>query len=121
MLSAVIFTAACSSKESAEDTVEVEEVTEVVPADKAIGVQVYSVREALSEDFEGTIQKVADIGYDYIEAYGLGTDGMIMGMTPEDYRKVVNDAGMEIHSVHAGYFTPDLPCWKLGKRWVSNM
>jgi len=102
--------AACSSGESSEEAASEESSASVEDSQinsTPIGIQVYSVRDALKEDFEGTIQRVADIGYDYIEAYGLGTDGMIMGMKPEDYRKVVNDAGMEIHSVHAGYFTPD--------------
>ena len=109
LILAVLFATACGSKESATETEEpVEEVAEVAPAsDKEIGIQIYSVRDALKEDFEGTVNKVAEIGYDYIEAYGLGTDGQIFGMSPAEYKKVVSDAGMEIHSVHSTFFGPD--------------
>ena len=39
------------------------------------GLQVYSVRNQLNEDFEGTMEHVAKVGYKHIEGYGLGTDG----------------------------------------------
>ncbi len=37
---------------------------------KPIGLQLYSLREALSVDFEGTIRAVADIGYVGVEPFG---------------------------------------------------
>ena len=43
------------------------------------GLQVYSVRNQLSEDFEGTMKAVAQVGYQHIEGYGLGTDGRFLG------------------------------------------
>ncbi len=42
---------------------------------KPIGLQLYSLREALSADFEGTIRAVAEIGYVGVEPFG--------GMTSE--------------------------------------
>ncbi len=74
---------------------------------KAMGVQVYSVRDALKQDFAGSMKKIADIGYKYIEAYGMGTDGQVFGMSPSAYKKVVADLGMEVVSCHASYFTPE--------------
>jgi sugar phosphate isomerase/epimerase len=71
-----------------------------------IGVQIYSVRNELQADFEGTLQKIAAIGYDYIEAYGLGTDGLYFGrMKPADFRRMVEGMGMRIASTHSSYFT----------------
>ncbi|MFY0625041.1 MAG: sugar phosphate isomerase/epimerase [Reichenbachiella sp.] len=81
------------------------EKVEVAP--KEIGVQIYSARDALKEDFKGTIKKVADIGYKYVEAFGLGTDGMIKGMTPAEYKRIADSLGVKVISVHATYFTPD--------------
>lgn len=74
---------------------------------KEFGVQAYSVRDALKEDFAGSMKRIADIGYKYIEAYGLGIDGKLLGMAPADYKKVVSDLGMELISSHATYFTPE--------------
>lgn len=37
-----------------------------------VGIQTYSVRDYLSEDYEGTLKKIADIGYHNIEIGGFG-------------------------------------------------
>ena len=74
---------------------------------KAFGVQVYSVKDSLKTDFTGSMKKIADMGYSYIEAYDLQHDGGIFKMSTAEYRKVVNDLGMEIVSTHVDYFTPE--------------
>ncbi len=78
------------------------------PITKDVGVQAYSVRDALNEDFQGTLSKLADIGYKYIEAYGMGTDGVFLKkVSPADYKRIVNDLGMELVASHCTYFTAD--------------
>lgn len=73
---------------------------------KDIGVQIYSVRNELNEDLEGTIAAIANLGYSCIEAYGLGMDGKFFGQyTPEEFNAMVTDTGMYVASVHTGYFT----------------
>ena len=72
------------------------------------GLQVYSVRNQLNEDFEGTMEYVAKVGYKYIEGYGLGTDGQFLGtITPAHYKKVIADLGMELKATHCSYTTHD--------------
>ena len=99
--------AACSSKPGAEkaESAAKEMITEIVS--KEMGVQAYSVRDALSEDFAGTMKKIADIGYKFIEAYDLKLDGTMYGMKPSEYKKIVDDLGMEVIASHSTYFTPD--------------
>lgn len=98
----------CSPKSETADAVIVEETVSNIPAvKKSMGVQVYSVRDALKEDFAGSIKKLADIGYDYIEAYGLDLEGKMLGMSPKEYRGIVEDTGMKLVSSHSTYFTPD--------------
>lgn len=107
---AMIVTFACTSKkkneETAKEEVAAQETVAQAPAQN-VGVQVYSVRDALKEDFAGTMKKVADMGYKYIEGYGMDIEGNIFGMKPAEYRKVVEDNGMELVSCHATYFTPE--------------
>ncbi|MDX1285164.1 MAG: sugar phosphate isomerase/epimerase [Draconibacterium sp.] len=68
------------------------------------GIQTYSVRNQLSEDFEGTMEYIADVGYKHIEAYGLGPDGMFLRkITPKHYAKVIADLGMEFKATHCSY------------------
>lgn len=74
---------------------------------KEFGVQVYSLRNQLGDDFDGTLKKVAETGYAYIEAYAMGTNGKIYGMEPEEYKKKVEDLGMKVVSAHSSYFTPE--------------
>ncbi|MCG8373823.1 MAG: sugar phosphate isomerase/epimerase [Balneolales bacterium] len=47
------------------------------------------------------------MGFDYIETYGLGTDGLFFGsMTPAELKQMANNAGMRITSTHCDYFSP---------------
>jgi len=72
------------------------------------GLQVYSVRNQLVEDFEGTMKKVAEVGYKHIEGYGLGTDGKFLGkISASHYAKVIKDLGMEFKATHCSYTTSD--------------
>ena len=76
------------------------------PPKMGVGLQVYSVRNQLTEDFAGTMKKVADIGYQLIEGYGLGSDGLFLGKhTASDYKKVIDDLGMKLVATHCGYFS----------------
>ena len=68
------------------------------------GLQTYSVRNQLSEDFEGTLEYVAKVGYKHIEGFGLGPDGLFRGeMTPAHHAQVVRDLGMEFIATHCSY------------------
>ena len=76
------------------------------------GIQTYSVRNQLKEDFEGTMKYIAEVGYKHIEAYGLGGDGMFLGtISPKHYTKVIKDLGMEFIATHCSY----MPTAKAGK------
>ncbi|MFY0654563.1 MAG: sugar phosphate isomerase/epimerase [Cyclobacteriaceae bacterium] len=97
----------CTTKPASKEqtSMNTQPSTPVKPKD--MGMQAYSVREALDKDFAGSMKKIADIGYKYIEAYGMGLDGKLFNMPPAEYKKIVNDLGMELLSTHATYFTPD--------------
>jgi sugar phosphate isomerase/epimerase len=43
---------------------------------KPVGVQLYSVREELATDFEGTVRRVADMGYVGVEPFGGMPEGL---------------------------------------------
>ena len=83
-----------------------EAIAEPAAPKMGVGLQVYSVRNQLNEDFAGTMKKVADCGYQLIEGYGLGGDGLFLGKhTSADYKKVVDDLGMKMIATHCGYFS----------------
>lgn len=99
----------CTQKSSdTGEAVVLDDTASAIPlAKKSMGVQVYSVRDALKEDFAGSIGKLADIGFEYIEAYGLDVEGKIIGMAPQEYRTIVEDTGMKMLSSHCNYFQAD--------------
>lgn len=73
------------------------------PKSFGIGLQLYTVRDAMQKDVPGSLKKVSDIGYKYLElaSYNM-KEGKFYGFTPEDFKKMVSDLGMEIISSHAG-------------------
>ena len=103
--SVLLGTASCSPESKKQET---KEALPPPPKKMEVGIQVYSVRNQLKEDFEGTMKKVAEIGYKTIEGYGLGLDGLFLGKyTAADYKKIVTDLGMKLIATHCGYFTAE--------------
>ncbi len=61
---------------------------------KPIGVQLYSVREALAQDFEGVIRKIAAFGYQGVETAGFP------GTTPQAAADLFRSLGLAVPSAH---------------------
>ena len=59
------------------------------------GVQLYSVRDQLQSDFEGTLKKVAEIGYDYVEFAGYYGN-----KSGEEIKNLLDQFGLKCISVH---------------------
>jgi len=68
---------------------------------KEIGLQLYTVRDQTSRDLNFTLRKLAEIGYNNLEAAGYA-DGKFYGMEPGDFRKLMKDHGMNLLSSHCG-------------------
>jgi sugar phosphate isomerase/epimerase len=65
-----------------------------------VGLELYSVREDLAKDLEGTVRAVAKTGYEDVEFYAPYYD-----WTPEkakDVRKLLDDLNMKCWSTHNG-------------------
>ncbi len=69
------------------------------PKSFGIGLQLYTIRDAMGKDVPGSLKKVSDIGYKYLELAGYA-DGKFYGYEPDDFKKMVADLGMEILSSH---------------------
>lgn len=83
---------------------------------KAMGIQLYSVRDSINKDVEGTIAQVGEIGYKYAEAAGY-SDGKFYGMEPEDFKAVVEKSGMKLISSHTSLAAPDAEGWDEAMAW----
>ena len=71
------------------------------PTDKRIGLQLWSVREMMGTDAEGTLKRLSEIGYRELETANY-QDGKVYGMTPADFRALVEKYGMKVTSCHIG-------------------
>jgi sugar phosphate isomerase/epimerase len=64
---------------------------------KKVGVQLYTVRDLMKNDFEGTIAKVAQIGYKEVEFAGY------FGRTADQVKAVLDKTGLKAPSTHVQY------------------
>lgn len=69
----------------------------------SIGLQLFSVKDALQRDYIGTLEKLAQIGYTNLEMVIRKTDeGLSLGgdMTPSEVRRQLDRLGMKAVSSH---------------------
>src|SRR3982075_370345 len=64
---------------------------------KRVGLQLYTVRDLMKQDPEGTIAKVAQIGYKEVEFAGY------FGKSPQEVRAILQKDGLTAPSTHVGY------------------
>lgn len=64
-----------------------------------VGIQSYTLREALAEDFIGTFQMIKDVGYDYVELNGRN----LANHTPQELRRILDDIGLPAPATHVNY------------------
>jgi len=60
----------------------------------SIALQLFTVREALAEDYVGTLKKVKEIGYDDVQLTGN------MPYNPGEMKKILNDVGLTARWLH---------------------
>ena len=69
------------------------------PALPGVGLQLYTIRDAMAADVAGSLKKVSDLGYKFVELADYA-DGKFYGFEPAEFKKMVNDLGLEIISSH---------------------
>ncbi|AKD55951.1 sugar phosphate isomerase/epimerase family protein [Spirosoma radiotolerans] len=70
---------------------------------KKIGIQTYSIRRELKQDMIGSLKALKAIGFSHVELYGYQQQdkkGSILGYSLTDYRKILEDIGLEPTSSH---------------------
>ena len=64
-----------------------------------IGIQLYTLRDLVNQDFTGTLTKLSQIGYNSIEAAGYN-DEHFYGYKPTEYKNILTDLGLAPISSH---------------------
>jgi sugar phosphate isomerase/epimerase len=83
----------------------------VISATPVIGLQLYTVRDAMAKDPLGTLAKVAQIGYNSIENATYTGSEKFYGMDAATYKKVLADNGLVANSGH----------YRLGEEMEKNL
>jgi sugar phosphate isomerase/epimerase len=83
---------------------------------KEIGLQLYSLRDAMNEAPKATVRNVGEMGYTMVEAAGY-SDGKFYGMEPSEFTTLVEASGMKFISSHTGQDVPDSASWDETMAW----
>lgn len=89
------------------------------PDEKFIGLQLYSVRDAMKEDPETTVAKVGEMGYEFVETAGY-SDGKFYGMEPTAFKELCENNGTQFLGSHTGQNVPDSANWDETMAWWDD-
>jgi sugar phosphate isomerase/epimerase len=67
--------------------------------DKYLGIQLYTVRADMDKDPSGTLKKLAEMGYKYVE-HANYRDRKFYGYAPADFKKLLDGLNMNMISGH---------------------
>lgn len=70
-------------------------------AKSGVGLQLYTLRDTITKDPKGVLQKVAGFGYKELETFAYN-DGQIFGMPFAEFGTFVKGLGMKVTSGHYG-------------------
>lgn len=89
------------------------------PAKKNIGIQLWSVRDAMNADAAATIARLGEIGYTYVEAASYA-DGKFYGMEPAEFKGLLEQNGMSMRGSHTGINLPKEGEWEQAMQWWDD-
>ncbi len=75
------------------------EILSMPQTKQLIGIQLYTLRDLVNQDFTGTLTKLSQIGYNSIEAAGYN-GGHFYGYKPTEYKNILTDLGLASISSH---------------------
>ena len=83
---------------------------------KITGIQLYSVRDDMKKDPSGTLKKLADMGYKYVE-HANYVDRKFYGWNAKEFKKVLDDLGLQMKS---GHTVMNAKAWDEGKNEFTD-
>ena len=87
-------TGCSSSNESSDNT--------LASSSRPFGIQLWSVRDVIGNDIEGTLKMLSEYGYRQIETYDSQL-GMFWGMGHQGFKTYLNDHNMALVSGHCNF------------------
>jgi len=78
--------------------------SELLKKQQTVGIQLYTLREAIAKDPRGVIKKVAAAGYREVEMFGMSADNKFWGLTVDEFAQLLKDNGIKSPS---GHYAPE--------------
>lgn len=73
------------------------------PAQHAVGIQLYSLKDIIDKDVKVVIEKVAKAGFKEVETYGYAPNGSFWGLSPKEFKSLLDANGLYSPSGHFGF------------------
>ncbi len=65
---------------------------------RRLGIQLYTIREAVSKNPEKALEKISSLGFTDLEIYGY--DGNFFGKNRNEFQSILNNTGLKVVSSH---------------------
>ena len=65
---------------------------------KPLAIQLYTIRDAIAENLEKSLERLAELGFKQLEIYGY--DGKFFGKTITEFQMILKNVGLEVISSH---------------------
>lgn len=98
-LGSLLLPACADSNTSQADTTETVGEVNNAQQNLSVGLQLYTVRELMEQDLQGTLQQIAALGFKNLES-AAGRQGHYYGMQPKEFATMVEGMGMKLRSHH---------------------
>lgn len=89
------------------------------PKHKNIGIQLVSVHKEMLKDPAKTLRELGRMGYSYVETF-VYDNATFYGMSPREFRKVVEAQGMQFLGSMTFYELPTPDAWDRALEWWSK-
>ncbi|RHJ86503.1 sugar phosphate isomerase/epimerase [Parabacteroides sp. AM08-6] len=71
-------------------------------SNKKIGIQLYSVMDAVNKNPKASVERLAGMGYNVFELVQWGGDAKVFGLPAEEFKALCDKNGVKIISTHSG-------------------
>lgn len=84
-----------------------------------LALQIYTIRDAISQNLEKAFEKIASLGYKDVEIYGY--DGTFFGKNRNEFQSILNSTGLKVISSHHRTGITDKDEGTLLKNWENTL
>ncbi|WP_299178760.1 sugar phosphate isomerase/epimerase [uncultured Chryseobacterium sp.] len=86
---------------------------------RPLAIQLYTVRDAISQNLERTLEKLAALGYTELEIYGY--DGTFFGKNKTEFKSILKNTGLKVISSHHTTGITDKSQGNLLNNWEKSV